>query len=673
MIPPHPLPPTPPTDQAIPTGSRARAPRSAILLPQICILLILAFSLLSGLPARAQTLSGAAYAKSLLKVIPPESHVTSQPDGVVYLPSDSAPWVNAKAQNLVPSAPDGSPVWDGDEIRPSWRMTPAKAGAYRVVITRACPPGSESGATIHFRPVLGEAGGLVAVRGFIPPTESWTDSAPFTLGEVQLKAEEYLVEYIPRDWSNPKCPINLQDIRLIPLETFSPLERQTTLLLKRLGGLNTPEMGALRKHREQLLAEQTRIRALQNRKTFSDFTTYDHFLAYDREVTQARQTARRLEGELQATSVREALEVKQSVRQWIGNEKLNAQESESLKQYLAAYNTMEEQATRAYPKQRFSAPPASTGAGSPTPLFPTGDLHELATQRINALLPQVEIALPKPPDLAERRARFSARNSDQGLADLCRRFSAVLEPKATGLEEFHRLHKAGKPREALEAYRTFFFAKLAEPEKYGAHTQSILPMMTPANKTGGTPICQPHPLLLENALAGVAVVPMANKSLLIGKVGEPGDVLWAPREPALPEGVRGLAGGGDDGSPFWKTPEGQDLKQRILFYRQLKPICFGGDWIFTREDFSSSLFYSYVVRGNKAHLDRFCAYLDDYTLNAAADMDHSPLNIRAAMDHEPHSVLPALLCGLRMALDERPAFAHELNPATLVRLLMYAV
>ncbi|MEK0446812.1 MAG: hypothetical protein RLZZ399_2133 [Verrucomicrobiota bacterium] len=363
------------------------------------------------------------------------------------------------------------------------------------------------------------------------------------------------------------------------------------------------------------------------------------------------------------------------MQQWVGNAKLNAQESESLKQYLAAYATLEEQATREYPKQRFSPPPASTADGSPghAPLFPTGDLHELPTQRINAQLPKIEIPLPAPPDLAERRARFRARNSDQGLADLCRRFAAILEPGTPGLEEFHRLHKAGKPRQALEAYRTYFFAKLAEPEKYGAHNRSILPMMTPANKTGGTPICQPHPLLLENALKGVAVVPMANKSLLIGKVGEPGDVVWAPREPALPEGVQGLTGGGDDGSPFWKTPEGQDLKQRILFYRQLKPICFGGDWIFTREDFSASLFYSYVVNGTKAHLDRFSAYLDDYTMHATADMDHSPLNIRAAMDHEPHSVLPALLCGLRIALDERPAFAHDLDSATLVRLLMHAV
>ena len=130
-------------------------------------------------------------------------------------------------------------------------------------------------------------------------------------------------------------------------------------------------------------------------------------------------------------------------------------------------------------------------------------------------------------------------------------------------------------------------------------------MNPPAEKKSQNYMVKPSPLLLAKALEGVAVVTQGDR-LLLGKVGEPGEVLWAPTDLKLPEGVRGTTAGGDDGGPFWRTEAGKDTKARIVFYRNLNPLWFGGTT-------SVALFYSYLVSGNREHLARFCAYLDDYT------------------------------------------------------------
>ncbi len=633
-----------------------------------------------GSAARAQTLSSADFSKSILGLLQDAPLVASQPDGVIYMNWEAAGLVDVKATALVSSTPYSAPGWKGDAIRPYWRIKPAQAGRYRVVITRACPPGRESSATIHFRPLTHEGRGTGAkVGSAIPPTESWTAYGPFIMGEIELKAEEYLVEYLPYDWSSGYL-INLQDVRLIPIGTLAGHERLAQPILKRLGVFEAPEVQALRARMEQLRVERTAAEAVVRRSTFSDFTTYDQMLAYDRELPGARSALKRLDAELKETALRERELLQEIVRQQADHAELTPEEATQVKDYLAANATVQDGATRDYPKLRFApdsaAPESVAGAAVPRahqPLFPPGNLSDLKIQGLNEHLPQIELVLPSPPDLAARRARFQARNSGQELADLCRRFAAVLVPGAPGLEEFERLAAAGRHREALEAYRTYFFAKLGEPEKYGAHTQNILLRWPAVSKMAQCVIQRPSPFLLKNALEGEAVVEFSNQ-LLLGKVGEPGEVLWAPLDLKLPEGARGIRGKqSDDGSAFWKTEEGQDVKRRILFYRGLKPICLGGDWVWTNKDFSSSLFYSYVVSGNKEHLARFCAYLDDYTMHAVADMDNSPLNIRAAIDHEPHAVLSPLLFGLRVVLDERPEFARDLDAATLVRLLMYAV
>lgn len=636
--------------------------------------------LLTGSAVSAQTLSGAQYGKELLKLLGAAPVITSQPDGVVYMNWEAAALVEVKSEKIVTH---GAFSWNGDTIRPYWRIKPSQAGRYRVVITRACPPGRESSATIHFRPVKFDGHGAGRVASAIQPTESWTTYAPFIMGDIDLAADEYLVEYLPSNWSSSSYLINLQDIRLIPIGALIERERLVQPLLKRLGVADDPDLHALRAQTGKLRDERAVAETVARRSDFSKFTTYDQFLEFDRQLLGARMAMSELDVKIRQAETREKEFLLEMTRKRGATANLKAEETRQLDEFLAAYATVQEGETREYPKLSFAPPSkqepvpaadsAMLSASSHEPLFPRGNLNELQVQKINEKLPQVELTLPAPPDAAERRKLFETRNSAEGLADLCQRFAAVLVPGTPGLEAFERLAAAGKPREALEAYRTYFFAKLAAPEKYGADTQNILPMNPPAKKAEQTIILQPSPLLLTNALAGVAVVQLANQSLLRGKVGEPGEVLWAPLGPPLPEGVRGLTGGGDDGSAFWGTPEGQDVKRRIFFYRGLKPISLGGDWVYVNKDFSSSLFYSYVVSGNKDHLARFCAYLDDYTMHAAADMERSPLNIRAAVDHEPHSVLPTLLFGLRVVLDERPEFASDLDPATLVRLLMYAV
>ncbi|HUT91000.1 MAG TPA: discoidin domain-containing protein [Thermoguttaceae bacterium] len=113
-------------------------------------------------------------------------------------------------------------------------------------------------------------------------------------------------------------------------------------------------------------------------------------------------------------------------------------------------------------------------------LFPAGDLDELPTQAIHRDRPGFHLELGSPVDAAARKRRFDNRNSDDAIASLCRRFHRVLKPNVPGLAQFYQAYDAGAYRQALEAYREWFFDKLAHPERYGASTENLLQPLTRA-------------------------------------------------------------------------------------------------------------------------------------------------------------------------------------------------
>ncbi|MEI6424201.1 MAG: hypothetical protein WCP55_18440, partial [Lentisphaerota bacterium] len=348
--------------------------------------------------ASAQTLFNAPYAASLLKGIDTFPLITSQADGVVYMNWEAAALIEVKSEKLVSQGVFG---WNGDTIRPYWRIRPSQAGRYRVVITRACPPGRESSASIHFKLIKNEGQGPGRVSSFIQPTESWNSYGSFAMGDIDLSAEEYLVEYLPSNWSSPNYLINLQDIRLIPIGALAERERLAQSLLKRLGVADDPALQALRVQAGKLRAERAAAESVVRRNDFSAFTTYDQFLEFDRQLPGARAAMSKLEVEIRQAEAREKELLLETARKRAVTADLTADETRQLDEFLAAYATVQDGATREYPKLSFvpsdkqesvPATVSATAAGrTHEPLYPTGNLDQLQNQKVNDQLPQVEL------------------------------------------------------------------------------------------------------------------------------------------------------------------------------------------------------------------------------------------------------------------------------------------
>ncbi|HAX96316.1 MAG TPA: hypothetical protein DCY35_07330, partial [Prolixibacteraceae bacterium] len=206
-----------------------------------------------------------------------------------------------------------------------------------------------------------------------------------------------------------------------------------------------------------------------------------------------------------------------------------------------------------------------------------------------------------------------------------------------------------KYSEALEAYRTYFFDKLKNPEKYGLVRQNVLFYYWTVKQSY---LNKFNPVTLEKNLNGYKVVGFAphwgelSKKLYIGKVGEPGAVLWAPEKIDLPDNER---------------------DEMIYFYNSKVHPGDEGLWFFP------DLLFSYTETGNKEHLKRWTDYMDDYTMNARTDLDNSSVDgFRMAVEFESHRVFSDLT-RLRIILDERPELAEDFDAATLARMLMSMV
>ncbi len=309
-------------------------------------------------------------------------------------------------------------------------------------------------------------------------------------------------------------------------------------------------------------------------------------------------------------------------------------------------NTSPDVLTRPYPKVFY--PPVPHRA--PPPLYPTGHLNRLMVPESMAIAPADLRQVPPPADAAERRASFAARNNRQGLESLALRLQGALVPGTRGLEAFEQAMSGGDHREALEAYRAYFFAKLKNPAAYGAGAADL--RMNFFQRDGKRRfVSQPDPKEVERNLEGI---------VRQWVLGPPGAVNWAPHILVPPEGVG--YGRGGDANPFWKTPEGRELSEHITFFRNLTRI---------NHDYGGSpfqdLLMSYLMTGDRAHLQLYADYMEDWAMHADADIDNHPLNMRAAVELQ---VIGAYLGRLRVILDERPALAEDFPAPALARIML---
>jgi hypothetical protein len=297
---------------------------------------------------------------------------------------------------------------------------------------------------------------------------------------------------------------------------------------------------------------------------------------------------------------------------------------------------------------------AVPGQGTP-PLHPVGDFDSLPTWPKEIPATMVKLEVHPPPDATLRQQRFEQRNDPKSIRALCLKLNEAIEPDAPGLGDFRTLVQQAQYSDALDAYRAYFFAKLRNPEKYGAHSQNLTGYRLKVSKDWV--LKRVDPKIIEWAMQGIYTV-----ESLQGKVGRPGRMAWVPYKLQLPDGAS--YGRTANDHSFWKTDQGLAVRQEIDFFRALNK--FPLDFM----PLSTRLLESYTLTGNRAHLDRSCEILDDWVMNARRDIDEFPIDIRSAKELESERLrdFPGMM---RVMLDERPELAEQISSATLARLMLH--
>ncbi len=240
---------------------------------------------------------------------------------------------------------------------------------------------------------------------------------------------------------------------------------------------------------------------------------------------------------------------------------------------------------------------------------------------------------------------------------LCLKLSEALEPDAPHLGTFRTLVAQQEYARALDAYRTYFFAKLKNPEAYGASSKNLTGYKLKAGKSWV--LQRIDPKFVELAMRGTYT-----HGGLYGDVGMPGAMSWVPYKLKLPPGATYGRMGNDH--PFWATEEGDAVRREIEFFRALNKFPLDHMPLATR------LLQSYTLTGNRAHLKRSCEILDDWLLNARKDIDSCLLDIRSATELESERIrdFPGMM---RVMVDERPELADHFDSATLARLVLHTL
>jgi hypothetical protein len=595
--------------------------------------------------------------------------VKPQDDGVVYLNVEAAALVSTTGNDpklinveggILKVDHGGLNVWNADQELPYWRIELPKAGRYRIVINHATNLGRESTVQIVFR-----GSHTRAITAPVESTGGWDVYATENMGEVDLDAGATVVQFKPVSWKHPQWLIKLNDIRLIPLDDFQQLAPVVHSLLDTLGVNADPEVAALLAQHDHAVQQLKADDQTTRNRDFSSYTDYQQFFQFDAATARLTQDQ---ENEKELARRLDDLEQQKLEAVAKGNQ-LSASDKQNLSGYFAAERALLDGANRGYPKVSFLADTVTANAGPSATahtLFPTGHFEDLQLQPIDTTLPVVKLDLKPPADLAQRQARFAARDSAGGIANLCREFYATIKPETPGLEEFSSLYKAGHYQEALDAYRAYFFAKLADPEKDGSHTENIVFELT-ADRGKGHLLFRPNTKVLDYNLHHVAVAEIKGE-VIVGDIGAPGSVCWAPVDMALPPGTE-YKRSGSTPPEFWKSEPGLNLARENAFFRSI--VCLPSDSdSYSKAGFFNALLFSYVVTGNQSHLHLWSDYADDWAMNALQDEENCPWTPKLGTELETQQIRAELTL-LRIILDERPEFAHELSSATLARLLLH--
>ncbi len=272
------------------------------------------------------------------------------------------------------------------------------------------------------------------------------------------------------------------------------------------------------------------------------------------------------------------------------------------------------------------------------------------------------LAHSAPADATARREAFQNRNSPAALEKLAHRLFSALDEKQPALKKPFALYKARKFSEALTAFRDYFCDKITHLEKHRISPDAILtdayvplvPWSFPREWS-------------EDALRGVATMTnrfVSKDELLKVEVGPPGTVNWAwlPPEPLNAQ----------------KQPESLHLARAFHLLESESDT----------NGLLSWLLQGYQAWGEKAFLQRWTEYADDWALNVQRDLNSLPAAEMEPGAYSPSEALlwnvryyptliPRVLAGfvtrLRAIVLERPQSVSELSAPTLARVLLTAL
>jgi len=292
-----------------------------------------------------------------------------------------------------------------------------------------------------------------------------------------------------------------------------------------------------------------------------------------------------------------------------------------------------------------------------TPLHPTGNFNELPPWPKKMPAQFKEFTVASAPDAEIRYKKFLERNNPQSHKALCLRLNEAIEASAPHLGTFRSLVKKKDYSKALDAYKEYFFAKLKNPEKYGAFTQNLTGYKLKSKKSHV--FMKVDPKIVDLAMKGIYTF-----GDMQANVGLPGKMSWIPHKMKLPKGA--VYGRFGNDHPFWKTKEGLETSNKIEFFRAMNK------FPLVHMPMSARLITAWTLTGELKYLQRACEILDDRVMNSVRDLDSSPIDFRSATELETELLrdFPGMM---RVMYDERPDFAKHFDSATLARVVLYAM
>ncbi len=234
----------------------------------------------------------------------------------------------------------------------------------------------------------------------------------------------------------------------------------------------------------------------------------------------------------------------------------------------------------------------------------------------------VEVAEEKRPvDSSERMKRFEERNSPEAVKALADEFFNLLEPGVEGLAEARRLHAEGRDAEALDAWKQFFFEKMARVK---THLTPFAGMINSRYSGEG-----------DDLLQGIKLSRDASRASKF----TPGQILWVD----VPMGAR------------------LDDAQQKQLVEETESLAFVGT-------FGEGLLARFNETGNPKYLQAWSDIMDDWSMNFFRDADASEYTVKNLFVMHPGDRWADLMEDLSDLAVRYPQAIEQIPATTLARM-----